>query len=72
MNYIGLMVVPGNGYDTVEVADGTTVADLVQKHNLHGRTISLDGTAVDPSDYSTKTLDGVGEIWAQGGAKGAN
>ena len=71
MNTIGLMVTPGVGYSEVEVTSNTTVADLVSKHNLHGRTITLDGREVAPDDYSSTTLADVDDVWATGGAKGA-
>ena len=71
MHTIGLMIVPGAGYQDIEIASGTNLGQLVADKNLHGRTINVDGTVVTPEDYATTVLDGAGEVWATGGAKGA-
>jgi len=65
------MIVPGAGYQDIEIKSGSTLGDLVASKNLHGRTINIDGKVVKPDDYATTILDGAGEVWATGGAKGA-
>lgn len=69
--YIGLMVTPGDGFREVEVTDDMTVADFVQREDLHGRSLTLDGNAIEPGDFASTTLNGIDEVWATGGAKGA-
>lgn len=71
MHTIGLMIVPGTGYQDIEIASGTNLGELVSNKNLHGRTINVDGTPIEPEEYANTSLDGVVEIWATGGAKGA-
>lgn len=68
---IGLMITPGDGYEDYDIKAGTTVADLVTARNLHGRTITIDGVVIEGSQYESTLLDNVTEVWATGGAKGA-
>lgn len=44
---ISLMIVPGRGHAVVDALPGQTLADLVVEHNLTGRSLIVDGIAVD-------------------------
>ncbi len=68
---IGLIVNPGDGYRQVEITDEMTVQELVEMQTLQTYSITLDGNVVAHTDYPTRTLDGVQEVWAIGAVKGA-
>jgi len=70
MRYVTLVLVPGPGASSVEVADGTTLAQFAADHGLNGRQLIVDGEGVAPDDWATITLDGATEIFATGAVKG--
>ncbi len=65
-----LVVVPGTGARSVAVRLGSTVAEFVCEHNLHGRDIIVDGVGVPTSSWNIQTLDTAREIFATGSVKG--
>ena len=72
MREIDLMVAPGNGLRKASVTDTMTVEQFVAQEDLHGRSIIVNGTGVEPKDYKTTTLYGAQEVWATGAVKGAD
>ena len=46
MRYITLVIVPGDGASSVQVADGTTLAQFAADHALNGRQLIVDGEGV--------------------------
>lgn len=70
MRSITLVVVPGTGARSVQVSDGTSLAQFVADHSLSGRQLILDGAGVSPDRWGTTTLDGVQEVFATGAVKG--
>ena len=67
---IHLIIVPGPGAHTLEVAEGTTVEQLITQKNLHGRDIIIDGVGIAPANYQTTLLTANTEIFATGSVKG--
>ena len=65
-----LIVIPGPGARTLEVAEGTTVEQLITQENLHGRDIIIDGVGIAPANYQTTLLTANSEIFATGSVKG--
>ena len=67
---ITLIIIPGNGATSLSVNQGTTIADLIQLHSLHGRDIIVNGTGILPSNYSDTFVSSGDEIFATGSVKG--
>ena len=67
---ITLIVIPGPGARTLDIADGMTVEQLVTQENLHGRDIIINGVGVAPANYQTTTLSANSEVFATGSVKG--
>lgn len=70
MTTITLVVIPGPGARTVELADGATVSDLVHQENLNGRDIIINGAGVAGNSYSTTTIPANAEVFATASVKG--
>ena len=70
MRYITLVVIPGSGASSVEVATGTTLAQFAADHGLNGRQLIVDGEGIAADQWGTVTLDGATEIFATGAVKG--
>jgi len=70
MRYVTLVLVPGPGASSVEVSEGTTLAQFAADHGLNGRQLIVDGEGVAPDSWATVTLDGATEIFATGAVKG--
>lgn len=68
--YISLLILPGSGQRDVTLAEGTTIRQLVQSQNLHGRQIILNGTTVPESDFG-RVLRSGDEVAATASVKGA-
>jgi len=71
MRSIGLFVMPGSGYRTVNVDDNMTVTDLLARENLSNRTPSVAGRELSASEASTTRLAGIDIVFATGSVKGA-
>ena len=67
---ITLIVVPGTGARVVSIADGSTIEQLVQQENLHGRDIIVNGNSVLPATYQTTFVTPNSEVFATGSVKG--
>jgi sulfur carrier protein ThiS len=70
MHTVTLVLVPGPGARTVEVAEGTSLAQFAADHSLNGRQLIVDGEGVPNSQWGSVTLDGASEIFATGSVKG--
>lgn len=70
MNTITLVLVPGPGARTVEVAEGTSLAQFAADHSLNGRQLIVDGEGVPSSQWGSVTLDNATEVFATGSVKG--
>ena len=70
MRYVTLVLVPGPGASSVEVAEGMTLSQFAADHGLNGRQLIVDGEGVAPDNWSNVTLDGATEIFATGAVKG--
>ena len=70
MRHITLVIVPGDGARSVEVSDGTTLAQFAADHSLNGRQLIVDGEGVPANQWGDVTLDGSTEIFATGAVKG--
>lgn len=68
--YIKLVRVPGTGQSTVEMPEGSTVADLVTKEGLDGRDIFLNGQGVQRANYASTELLCNCQVFATGSVKG--
>jgi sulfur carrier protein ThiS len=72
MNHVLTLVVsPGVGKRYVEVAPGTTIADLIHSMQLHQRSMIANGEEVPAEAFGTTVLDDIQELWAVGATKGA-
>ena len=65
-----LIVIPGPGARNIQLAEGTTVEQLITQENLHGRDIIIDGVGIAPANYQTTVLTANSEIFATGSVKG--
>jgi sulfur carrier protein ThiS len=70
MRYITLVIIPGDGASSVQVADDTTLAQFAANHGLNGRQLIVDGEGVPATQWGAVTLDGATEIFATGAVKG--
>lgn len=70
MNTVTLVLVPGPGARTVEVTQGTSLAQFAADHNLNSRQLIVDGEGVPASQWGSVTLDGATEVFATGSVKG--
>ena len=70
MSTITLIVIPGPGARTVNLPDNTTVVDLVNQENLHGRDIIINGEGILASAWSTTNVPASSEVFATGSVKG--
>jgi len=70
MRYVTLVQVPGPGASSVQVTEGTTVAQFVANNNLSGKTIIVDGEGIAPENYGAVRLDAATEIFATQAVKG--
>lgn len=70
MRNITLVIVPGTGAKQIQVEDTMTVADLVNRENLFGRDIIINGVGVQALQFNTQTLAGAIEVFATGSVKG--
>tara|TARA_S200000501_G_C20743440_1_gene708382 strand:- start:297 stop:803 length:507 start_codon:yes stop_codon:yes gene_type:complete len=67
---ITLIVVPGTGARVVSLAEGSTVEQLIQQENLHGRDIIINGNSVLPATYQNTAVTANSEVFATGSVKG--
>ena len=67
---ISLLILPGSGQRDVTLAEGTTIRQLVQAQNLHGRQIILNGVTVPEADFG-RVLRSGDEVAATASVKGA-
>ena len=67
---ISLLILPGSGQRDVTLAEGTTIRQLIQANNLHGRQIILNGVTVPEADFS-RVLRSGDEVAATASVKGA-
>ena len=70
MSTITLIVIPGPGARTVNLSDNTTVADLVNQENLHGRDIIINGEGVPANTWTSTNVPASSEVFATGSVKG--
>ena len=70
MRYVTLVRVPGPGASSVQVEDGTTLAQFAADHSLNGRQLIVDGEGVSPEAWGSTSLDGATEVFATGAVKG--
>lgn len=71
MNFnVTLVLVPGPGARTVEVSEGTTLAQFAADHNLNGRQLIVDGQGIASDSWGSTLLDGAQEVFATGTVKG--
>ena len=70
MRHITLVRVPGPGASSVQVTEGTTLAQFAADHSLNGRQLIVDGEGVAPDSWASVTLDAATEIFATGAVKG--
>lgn len=70
MRNITLVRVPGPGASSVQVAEGTTLAQFAADNSLNGRQLIVDGEGVAPDAWASTTLDGATEVFATGAVKG--
>ena len=56
MRYVTLVIIPGEGASSVEVSDGTTLAQFVADHGLSGRQLIVDGEGVPADQWGNVTL----------------
>lgn len=67
---VTLVVVPGPGMSTVEIAEGATLAQFAADNALNGRQLIVNGEAIAPDAWSDVRLEGSSEIFATGTVKG--
>ena len=70
MRYVTLVRVPGPGASSVQVEDGTTLAQFAADHSLNGRQLIVDGEGVSAEAWGATSLDGATEVFATGAVKG--
>ena len=70
MRYVTLVRVQGPGASSVQVEDGTTLAQFAADHSLNGRQLIVDGEGVAPEAWGSTSLDGATEVFATGAVKG--
>lgn len=70
MSTITLIVIPGSGARTINISDDTTVVDLVNQENLHGREIIINGEGIPTNVWSTTNVPASSEVFATGSVKG--
>lgn len=70
---ITVMFIPNGNNEVVQVDSSSTLQDVVSHLKIDSTVqILLDGSVeVPPSQYATTSLQGVSEIWAVAGSKGA-
>jgi sulfur carrier protein ThiS len=59
------------GLIEIEIQPGTTLQDLVNERGLANYDFTVQGVIVARNAWATTSLDGVTEIWATQGVKGA-
>ena len=70
MHTVTLVLVPGPGARTVEVSEGTSLAQFAADHSLNGRQLIVDGEGVPSAQWGSVTLDSASEVFATGSVKG--
>mgnify|MGYP001238253959 CR=1 FL=1 len=70
MSTITLIVIPGPGARSVNIADNMSVAQLVSQEALHGRDIIINGTGVPANQWADTIVSANSEIFATGSVKG--
>lgn len=67
---VTLVRIPGTGASSVTLTAGATVADLVHKEDLHGRSMYVDGQTCSADQLSGFSLTDGQEVFATGAVKG--
>ena len=70
MNTITLIIIPGSGARSLNINNGTTIAQLVCDNNLHGRDIIINGAGIATAAFETTTIPANAEVFATGSVKG--
>ena len=70
MSTITLIVIPGPGARSVNIANNMSVAQLVSQEALHGRDIIINGTGVPANQWADTIVSANSEIFATGSVKG--
>jgi sulfur carrier protein ThiS len=60
--HISLVILPGNGRNTVEVTRGSTLQELLESRGLTDRQVIVNGSTVERSAWSTFTFSGEGRV----------
>ena len=67
---VSLVVVPGPGASTVDIVEGSSLAQFAADNALNGRQLIVNGEAIAPDSWSDVRLEGGSEIFATGTVKG--
>ena len=59
MRTISLVILPGGGQRSVEIAENSTIAQLSSQFNLTGKNVFVNGVAVAPGDWSSTTIEDI-------------
>ena len=70
MNTITLIIIPGSGARSLNVATNYTVAQLIQDQSLNGRDIIINGVGTLPQNFATTAIPNNAEVFATGSVKG--
>jgi sulfur carrier protein ThiS len=70
MRDVTLVRIPGTGMSTVSVNDNWTVQDLVDREDLQGRDIVINGRGIPRETWANTRLSGASEIFATASVKG--
>tara|TARA_Y100001970_G_C14242691_1_gene865890 strand:+ start:1624 stop:1851 length:228 start_codon:yes stop_codon:yes gene_type:complete len=68
--FITVVMVPGEGARTLEVATNAVVSDVVRELNAFDRAVIVDGEAVAQSSWNSTSLEGATEVFLTGAVKG--
>lgn len=69
---ITLIVIPGPGARSLTIQEDTTISQLVDSENLHGRDIIINGEGILPANFQTTVISANSEVFATGSVKGNN
>lgn len=69
---VTLLVLPGSGSEDIQLANGSTIADiLARKTELRGRQVVLQGRTIDPTAFASTRLTHGDEVAFTTAVKGA-
>jgi hypothetical protein len=67
---ITLIIIPGSGARALTLSPGSTIANLVCEHNLHGRDIIINGAGIPAAQWDSTVVPQNAEVFATGSVKG--